>query len=170
MLACLLALLRWVFAALGSRRQLVLENLALRHQLLVLQRQRPKPRLHSWDRLLWVALRRLWPDWYRSLMIFQPQTVVRWHRAGFRMFWRWKSRRRGGRPAKDKPLTQLIGQMWQSNLTWGSRRIQAELAKLGIQVSDSTIRKYRPHSCQAALFFPAPENLPAEPRQRTGGD
>jgi hypothetical protein len=75
---------------------------------------------------------------------FQPQTIIGWHRLGFRLFWRWKSRTRPGRPPVDRDLIRLIQRMWHANPTWGSRRIQAELAKLGIQVSDSTIRKYRP--------------------------
>jgi transposase InsO family protein len=77
------------------------------------------------------------------LVIIQPQTVIGWHRAGFRMYWRWKSRD-AGRPPIDRELIQLIRRMWQANPTWGSPRIRDELAKLGLQVSDSTIRKYRP--------------------------
>jgi hypothetical protein len=86
------------------------------------------------------------PDWHRALVLVQPQTIIAWHRLGFRLFWRWKSRARGGRPAFDYKLIHLIRRMWSSNPTWGSKRIQAELAKLGIQVSDSTIRKYRPRT------------------------
>jgi transposase InsO family protein len=97
-------------------------------------------------------LQRFWSRWHQSLVVVQPRTVVGWHRLGFRLFWRWKSRARGGRPAVDRQLITLIGQMWSGNATWGSKRIQAELAKLGIQVSDSTIRKYRPqgHRCRKA--------------------
>lgn len=76
-------------------------------------------------------------------MMVQPQTVIGWHRAGFRLFWRWRSRG-GGRPQIDRDLIDLIRQMWQANPTWGSPRIRDELAKLGLQVSDSTVRKYRP--------------------------
>jgi putative transposase len=78
------------------------------------------------------------------LVIVQPRTVVAWHRAGFRWFWRWKSGPRAGRPPVNRDLIGLIRRMWQANATWGSRRIQAELAKLGLSVSDSTVRKYRP--------------------------
>jgi putative transposase len=129
-----------------SRRLLLLENLALRHQLTVLSRKTPKPKLRQADRLLWLALRRLWPDWQRALVLVQPQTLIAWHPLGFRPFWRWKSHQRGGRPSADRKLITLIHQIWPSNPTWGSKRIQAELAKLGIQVSDSTIRKYRPRT------------------------
>ena len=79
-------------------------------------------------------------------MIFRPETVIGWQRAGFRMFWRWKSSRRRGRPGKDRELIQLIRRMWSVNPTWGSPRIRDELAKLGLQASTATIRKYRPRS------------------------
>ena len=79
-------------------------------------------------------------------MVFRPETVIGWQRAGLRMFWRWKSRRRPGRPAKDRELIQLIRRMWSVNPTWGSPRIRDELAKLGLQASTATIRKYRPRS------------------------
>jgi putative transposase len=139
----ILVLLRCLISGCQSRRLLLVENLALRHQLTVLRRQTRKPKLHQADRLLWLTLRRFWPDWQKGLLLFQPQTVIAWHRLGFRLFWRWKSRARGGRPTVDRKLIELIRRMWSSNPTWGSKRIQAELAKLGIAVSDSTIRKYR---------------------------
>src|SRR4249920_2790706 len=91
-------ILQALFAGLQSRRHLVLENLALRHQLAVLRRSGAKPKLSNSDRLFWVILRRCWSDWQRVLKIFQPRTVLLWHRLGFRLFWRWKSRVRAGRP------------------------------------------------------------------------
>jgi putative transposase len=139
-----LLFLRCLFAGFQSRSGLMFENLALRHQLAVLKRQVGKPKLRCADRLLWVGLRRIWPQWQKALLLFQPQTIISWHRLGFRLLWRWKSRTRPGRPCVDRDLLILIQRMWQANPTWGSRRIQAELAKLGIEVSDSTIRKYRP--------------------------
>ena len=139
-------ILQALFSGLQSRRHLILENLALRHHLAVLRRSGAKPKLSNFDRLFWVMLHRCWSDWQRVLKIFQPRTVLSWHRLGFRLFWRWKSRTRSGRPCLDRELVTLIRQMWSTNPTWGSKRIQAELAKLGIRVSDSTIRKYRPHS------------------------
>jgi len=147
-----LIVLRVLGSGFQPRRHLMLENLALRHQLSVLQRSVPKPRLRIADRFLWVLLQRFWSGWHRSLVVVQLRTVVGWHRLGFRLFWRWKSRARGGRPSVDRQLITLIRQMWSGNATWGSKRIQAELAKLGIQVSDSTIRKYRPkgHRCGKA--------------------
>jgi putative transposase len=104
--------------------------------------------LRNSDRLLWVLLRRCWSDWRRVLVIIQPRTVVGWHRLGFRLFWRWKSRACGGRPSLDRQLITLIRRMWSSNPTWGSKRIQAELAKLGIAVSDST-KAHRGEPCHA---------------------
>ena len=86
----------------------------------------------------------MWSRWMKALVIVQPQTVVRWHQAGFRLYWHWKSRRRTGRAPIDRELIELIRRMWRANPTWGSRRIQAELAKLGLQVCAATIRKYRP--------------------------
>ena len=137
MFGVIIAVLRSLGAAFQPRRQLVLENLALRHQLLVLSRNAKKPRFRNPDRLLWVVLRAVWARWEKALVIIQPQTVIGWHRAGFRRYWRWKSRRRDGRPSLDPELIQLIRRMWQANPTWGSPRIRDELAKLGLQVSDS---------------------------------
>jgi hypothetical protein len=108
-------------SGLKSRRQLMLENLALRHQLTVLKRSVPKPKLSNSDRLLWVLLQRCWSDWQRVLVIIQPRTVLGWHRLGFRLFWRWKSRIRTGRPCLDPQLVTLIGQMWLANPVWSKK-------------------------------------------------
>jgi putative transposase len=125
-------LCRFVVSALRSKRDLVLENAALRHQLMVLQRQSKAPRIKNRDRLFWITLLRLWPDWRDALSLVQPATVVRWHRKGFRAYWRWKSRTNGGRPRIDREVRELIRDMWTSNPTWGKLRIRAELAKIGI--------------------------------------
>jgi putative transposase len=140
----LATLVHVLLCAFRSRSELILENLALRHQLAVLQRTARKPRLNHADRLLWLILRHAFAGWRQALLLVQPQTVLSWHRLGLRLFWRWKSSPRHGRPPVDRKLITLIGRMWQGNPTWGSRRIQAELAKLDIHVSDSTVRKYRP--------------------------
>jgi putative transposase len=107
-------LLRSLLSVCHSRRLLLLENLALRHQLTVLKRQTRQPKLRPADRLLWLALRRWWPDWQRALVLVQPQTLIAWHRLGFGLFWRWKSRDRGGRPTADRKLINLIRRMWSS--------------------------------------------------------
>ena len=138
------ALLSYPVSLFRLKHQLALEVLALRHQIMVLKRRTPRPKLGWWDRYFWVMLKRAWLGWKTPLMIFQPETVIGWQRSGFRIFWRWKSRRRSGRPGKDLELIQLIRRMWTVNPTWGSPRIRDELAKLGLQASTATIRKYRP--------------------------
>jgi hypothetical protein len=161
MFAIVLALLRYLFYWLRPKHELAVENLALRHRIAVLNRQTHKPRLQGKDRLLWVVLKGWWPNWRAALILFQPETVIGWQRGGFRRFWRWKSRHRGGRPRKDAELIQLIRRMWTVNPTWGSPRIRDELAKLDLEASMATIRKYRPKSrrqpsqswrCPSTLF------------------
>jgi putative transposase len=120
-----------------------LENLALRHQLVVLRRSGPRPRLSRWDRLLWVWLSRLWTGWRLNLIIVQPATVLAWHRQGFQLYWRWRSTaNRVGRPRLDTEIRRLIRRMARENPTWGRRRIQAELALLGYEVAELTVAKY----------------------------
>jgi putative transposase len=140
----LLAAFRWLLRILVvSRSQLVLENLALRQQLAVLSRQRPRSALRRWDRLFWVCLSKLWSGWRSALVLVQPQTVIHWHRQGFRLWWRWKSRnKRVGRPPLDEDIRVLIGQMARDNPTWGAPRIQAELHLLGHDVAEATVAKY----------------------------
>jgi len=136
-------------AALKSRRNLALENLALRHQLLVLSRGSNRPRLTPLDRALWVWLSHCWKGWKTSLRIFQPDTVIQWHRAGFRLFWGWRSRPRPtGRKTIAPEIITLIRQMNQANPLWGAPRIHGELLKLGITLAQRTVAKYmvRPSS------------------------
>jgi Integrase core domain len=122
---------------------IALENLALRHQLLVLQRSVRRPRLAPWDRIFWVWLCRVWAGWRSTLVIVQPATVLAWHRRGFQLYWRWKSRPNpSGRPRLDAEVRTLIGRMARENPTWGRRRIQAELALLGYEVAELTVAKY----------------------------
>src|SRR5262245_62335727 len=122
---------------------IALEHLALRHQLGVLQRSVPRPRLSRWDRIFWVWLSRVWVAWRRSLAIVQPATVLAWHRRGFQLYWRWKSRAKPvGRPKLDPEVRHLSRRMARENPTWGRRRIQAELALLGYDVAELTVAKY----------------------------
>lgn len=146
MFAMLWIVVTYTFSFCQPRHEHALEVLALRHQLMVLKRQTRRPKLRPSDRLLWMLLMKVWSGWKTSLMIFQPDTLVGWQRAGLRMFWRWKSRHRRGRPGKDAELIGLIRRMWTANPTWGSPRIRDELAKLGLAASTATIRKYRPKS------------------------
>ena len=144
MTALLVALLAAFRSSVRSRLELATEILALRHQLAVLQRQAPKrPRLDRVDRVLWVLLSRLWPNWRRAVRIVTPDTVVRWHRRGFARYWRWRSRpRRAGRPAVALAVRELIRKMQAANPLWGAPRIHGELLKLGLTVSQSTVAKY----------------------------
>ena len=122
---------------------LVGENVALRQQVYVLQRSIKRPHLRPGNRIFWVWLARLWKNWRSCLMIVQPDTVIRWHRQGFRLFWRWRStRRKAGRPPLDKQIRDLIGQMSRENPTWGAPRIQAELKLVGYAVAEQTVARY----------------------------
>jgi hypothetical protein len=124
-----------------SRAVLELENLALRHQLHVLRRQRPgRPLLWAIDRWLWVWLYRLWPRCVVLMVLAKPATVVQWHRQGFRCYWRWRSR--SGRPSVEREIRELIRQMSNANPLWGAPRIHGELRKLGITLSQATVAKY----------------------------
>jgi putative transposase len=123
----------WTFlrVLLFGAAAVAVENLALRHQLLVLQRSVTRPRLSRGDRVFWVWLSRLWAPWRSSLVIVQPATVLAWHRQGFQLYWRWRSTtNRVGRPKLDAEIRHLIHRMARDNPTWGRRRIQAELAHL----------------------------------------
>ncbi len=128
-----------------TRQNLMLENIALRQQLIVLKRRHPKPRLGPLDKLFWVALHRLWSDWKKCLYLVAPDTVRRWHRAGFRLYWAMlcKMRRRiGGGKRISKEIRQLIFQMVAENPTWGAPRIHGELRMLGFSVSERTISRW----------------------------
>ena len=141
LLTTLLAALRAIFR---SRAALELENLALRHQIGVLQRSaRKRPKLTAGDRLVWVLLCRIWSEWRSALAIVQPETVIAWHRAGFRLFWTWKVRRgQPGRPAISHEVRDLIRKMCRENPGWGAPRIHGELLKLGIDIGESSVSKY----------------------------
>jgi len=127
-----------------TRQRLVLENLALRQQLATLKRQHPNPRLGLFDKLFWVIARRFWSEWKNALIIVTPDTVVRWHRAGFRMYWNFISRvrKRVGRKRVSKEVRDLIFQMAFDNPTWGAPRIHGELLMLGFDVSERTISRW----------------------------
>ena len=126
---------------LRGHATLAAENLALRQQLSVLRRSVKRVRLRKRDRVFWAMLSRFWHGWRSSLMIVKPETVIRWHRYGFRLYWRWKSRR-GGRPRKDAEIRMLVRRMSRENPTWGASRIQSELALLGHNVAESTVARY----------------------------
>ena len=130
---------------LASRhRSLVFENLALRQQLAVYHRTRPKPTVRWSDRLFWVGLRLAWPDWKSALVIVRPATVIAWHRRGFAWYWTRRSRPKGGRPQVDADVRRLTREMARANPLWGAPRIHGELLKLGFEVSERTISRLMP--------------------------
>jgi putative transposase len=118
-----------IFCLSRSRRDLVLEVLTLRQQLAVLKRRKPQPRFSFLDQLFWVFASKVWPNWKSALILVTPETVVRWHRTGFRLYWRWisRSRRPAGRKRISEELRDLIFQMVAENPTWGAPRIHGEL-------------------------------------------
>jgi len=143
MISVLISVLAALRGLIRSRAALHLEVLALRHQLQVLQRSRPRRlRLARADRWLWAWLSRAWGDWRTAIVIVKPETVIAWHRQGFRLFWTWKSRRRHGRPPVAADARALIRTMSEHNPLWGAPRIHGELVKLGIDVSQATVAKH----------------------------
>ena len=142
----LLYLLDWVLGTFRSRATLQLEIIVLRHHLEVLQRTRPaRVRLTRLDRTLWLFLYRLWPRCLDAAVIVKPETVIAWHRKGFRAFWTWKSRpRRRGRPPVPAEIRTLIRRITRENPLWGAPRVHGELLKLGIEISQAAVSKYDP--------------------------
>ena len=127
-----------------GRQSLLLENLTLRQQLVALKRRHPRPNINPSDKLFWVIVRRFWSGWKQSLLTVTPETVVRWHRSGFRMYWRLISRVRKqvGRKRTAKEVRELIFRMVAENPTWGAPRIHGELLMLGFEVSERTISRW----------------------------
>jgi transposase InsO family protein len=159
----MLALMHLVWAVVAlpfkSKGQLEAENAALRHQVIVLHRMlKGRVRLTNGDRLFFLWLYRLFPSALNAIAIIKPETIIRWHRAGFRRYWRWKSRSVGGRPAIGAELRLLIRRMCRENPLWGAPRVHGELLKLGICVAESTVAKYmarprRPASQEWTTFL-----------------
>jgi len=144
MIGLLYALLGTARSSLRSQRELALENLSLRQQLAILHRKSKRPKLRKADRAFWVALCRLWPDWQNALILVKLETVIGWHRKGFRLYWTWKSRNRGGRPPIDAQMRTLIRRMAGENPTWGAPRVHGELLKLGFELGEATVSRYMP--------------------------
>jgi putative transposase len=133
-----------ILRLLRTRRRLLLENLALRQQLAVLKRKHARPRLAALDKLFWVLVRRFWSEWKQALIIVGPETVVRWHRSGFAMYWRAISRGRRivARRRTSQEVRDLIFRMVAENSTWGAPRIHGELLMLGFDISERTISRW----------------------------
>src|SRR5713226_8984781 len=135
-MSLVIALLAALRASLRTRTDLALENLALRQQLVLLRRRSKRPQFGHLERLFWVWLSDQWAGWREALHVVRPETVIRWHRQGFRAFWTWKSRRgRAGRPPVDSALADLVRTMALANPLWGAPRIHGELLKLGLDIS-----------------------------------
>src|SRR5580693_8475951 len=147
MIAFLSLFLHILVSPFKMQARLEAEISVLRHQLNVLRRQVPsKPRLTVADRVIFVWLYRLFPSVLSALSVVEPETVIRSHRMGFRLYWRWKSRSRGGRPRIPDEIRRLIREMSLANRLWGAPRIHGELLKLGIDVAQSTVAKYMARS------------------------
>jgi hypothetical protein len=130
-----------------TRIELLLESIALRHQIRVLERSGThRPCFRIWDRLFWILFSRWWPQWQDSLIIVQSETVLRWRREGWTALWRYRARGRwrGGRPRVSSEVRQLIAQMSRENFLWGAPRIHGELLMLGFSVSQATVSRYMP--------------------------
>jgi len=143
MLAILRLLALFIADLFKSRRRLEAEILCLRHQLIIALRQRPaRLPLRGSDRAMLVWMTRLWPSLLGVIQVVEPATILRWHRAGFKTYWRWKSRKRAGRPRIDRELRDLIRRMSRENPLWGAPRIHGELLKLGFELAESTVSTY----------------------------
>ena len=144
LIAFMSAVLQVLRLVVQSRDELIMENLALRQQLSVLNREHLRPRLSWRDRVFWVCLRRVWSKWRNPLLIVKPDTVLRWHRQGFRLYWRWKSNSgtKRGRPLTTSEMRELIGRVARENSTWGAPRIHGELLELGFNISERTVSRY----------------------------
>jgi putative transposase len=131
-----------------SRQAVMIENFALRQQLAVFKRRRPRPRLATIDKLFWVILRRFWSSWREALIVVTPDTVVRWHRAGFQLYWRLISRvgKRVGRKPVTKEIRELIFKMVAENSTWRAPRIHGELVMLGYEISERSVSRWMRHA------------------------
>ncbi len=128
-----------------QRRELALENLALRQQLAVFNRNQKRLQLRRTDRLFWAWISRFWERWRESLIVVKPNTVVRWHRKGFALYWTWLSKRnRIGRPGTSREIRELIRKMAEANPLWGSPRVHGELLKLEIRISERTVARLMP--------------------------
>src|SRR5215472_6636325 len=142
MLNSFLLAIRFLILVFGGHKQVALENIALRHQLAVLTREKKRPQLRDRDRLFWLALKKLWKDWRTALIFVQPETVTEWQRQRFKRYWRRLSQAKGpGRPGIHLEIRKLVRTMAAANAIWGAPRIHGELLKLGIEISERTVSR-----------------------------
>ncbi|MDQ3685527.1 MAG: helix-turn-helix domain-containing protein, partial [Acidobacteriota bacterium] len=149
MISLFLAFISTSLVVFKDRRDLTLEILALRQQLIVYKRLQPRLPLQPQDRLFWVWLSKIWGRWRHGLIIVKPETVINWHRKGFRLFWtKISQRKRVGRPAVSPQVRASIKQMAEANPLWGAPRIHGELLKLGFDISERTVSRLMPKRSQ----------------------
>ena len=164
MRAILHLLVTFVADIFKSRCRLESENLFLRHQLnIALRRAPPRLRLCGSDRALLVSMTRIWPGLLDAARVVQPETILRWHRSGFKAFWRWKSRNRAGRPKVDRELRDLIRRMGRENPLWGAPWIHGELLMLGFEVA-RPVDGLQIHGAGSAAAVAILENVSSKPR------
>ena len=144
MVTWIIDVVRLLIVLAGRHRTLALENLALRQQLALYRRTRPKPIMRWPDRLFWIGLRATWGDWKSALVVIRPATVDAWHRRGFSWYWTRRSRPRGGRPQVGADVRRLVREMALANPLWGAPRIHGELLKLRFEVSERTVSRLMP--------------------------
>jgi hypothetical protein len=144
MIDLLYAMLATARSTLKSQRELALQNLALRQRLAILKRKTKRRKLTKTDRAFWVALSHLWTGWQHALILVKPETVIGWHRKGFKLYWTRKSRNRGVRPPIDAEIRTLIRRMARENPTWGAPRIHGELLMLGFNAGEATVSRTMP--------------------------
>ena len=168
MIALILLALNLLAALVKSKSRLEAENAALRQQLIVLQRKvHGRVRFSNDDRLFFIQLYRWFPSILKAMLIIRPETLIRWHRAGFRGYWRWKSCSLGGRPPIGQELRALIRRMSQENPLWGAPRIHGELLKLGFAVSQSTVAMAPLSGANCGPWASATSRFPLDRRGRT---
>ena len=144
MVTWIIAVVRLLIVLAGRHRSLGLENVALRQQLALYRRTRPKTIMRWPDRLFWIGLRAAWRDWKSALVVIRPVTVVAWDRRGFSWYWTRRSRPRGGRPQVGAEVRRLVREMALANPLWGAPRIHGELLKLGFEFSERTVSRLMP--------------------------
>ena len=127
-----------------TKAQLILENLFLTKQLEIYQRNDPKLKIKRTDRMFFSLMKDILSNWKERIFIVKPNTIIKWHREGFRIYWKWKSKPKGGRPKLSREVINLIKQMANDNQSWGAPRIHGELKKLGFDISESTVQRYMP--------------------------
>jgi transposase InsO family protein len=145
MLNAIMLVIRFVLLIFAGQKQVALENAVLRQQLAVFKRNVKRAQLNAEDRLFWIALRMIWPDWKSALVIVRPETVIGWHRERFKRYWRKLSQaKEPGRPRVSSEIRKLVKAMATGNPTWGAPRIHGELLKLGFTVSERTVSRWMP--------------------------